>query len=105
MVRVADAVRSYAGTVTGGRVLKVDGPALTPRRRQSRGRSGVTGSTNFEGATFEAKLHEMKALPTGEWRIVLLIPDTDGEEGVKLRDAYSCGLHVDITKKSYDGAE
>lgn len=43
----------------------------------------------------------MKHLPTGEVRVVILIPETDKSEGVKLADAFSCALQVEVTKKSY----
>lgn len=79
-------------------MLKVDGPALAPRRRLRS--TPVTGETKFQSATFEARLHELKALPTGEWRVVLLV--LDGDEGSKLSDAFSCALQVDVVKKSYE---
>jgi hypothetical protein len=60
----------------------------------------VSGATKFERATFEGKLHECKFLPSGELRIVLLVPEDDSDEGVKLKDAFACALSVDITKRT-----
>jgi hypothetical protein len=62
---------------------------------------GVSGASKFESATFEAKLHECKFLPSGELRIVLLVPENDSDEGVKLKDAFPVRLHVAIEKRTY----
>lgn len=62
---------------------------------------GVSGATRFESATFEGKLHECKFLPSGELRIVLLVPEDDSDEGVKLKDAFACALSVTIEKRFY----
>lgn len=78
------------------------GVSLPPRPTgKTRGR-GVTGASNFESATFEAKLHELKFLPSGDCRIVLLIPESDGEIAAELRQAYPLGLEVRVQKLSHD---
>jgi hypothetical protein len=61
----------------------------------------VSGVTSFDGATFEARLQEAKHLPSGEMRIVLLIPENDKEAGKRMADAFSCGLVVEVTKKTH----
>lgn len=62
----------------------------------------MSGATSFESATFEAKLHELKFLPSGDCRIVLLIPESDGEIAAELRQAYPLGLTVRVEKMSHD---
>lgn len=61
----------------------------------------MSGATTFESAEFEAKLHELKFLPSGECRIVLLIPESDGETAAGLRQAYPLGLTVRVEKLSH----
>ena len=74
------------------------GVDLGPRPMPNATRRGVSGATRFESATFEGKLHECKFLPSGELRIVLLVPEDDSDEGVKLKDAFACALSVKVEK-------
>lgn len=53
----------------------------------------------FEGAVFEAKLYELKHLPSGEIRMVLVIPESDRAEGTKMADAYAHALRVTVGKR------
>ena len=66
-----------------------------------RPRRGIAAPSTFESCRFEAKLHELKHLPSGEMRIVMLVPESDSDEGIKLRDAYACGLEVAVRKGSF----
>lgn len=75
--------------------------SLPPRALGEASRRGVTGASSFEEATFEAKLHELKFLPSGECRIVLLIPESDGATAAELRQAYPLGLQVTVEKMSH----
>lgn len=75
------------------------GVSLPPRPVENR---GVSGISDFESATFEAKLYEAKHLASGQMRIVLLIPESDREQGRRLADAFACGLVVEVRKKSYE---
>lgn len=61
----------------------------------------MTGASVFDGATFEARLHELKFLPGGECRIVLLIPEDSSDHAVAMKDAYSCALQVRVEKQSH----
>ena len=72
-----------------------------PGRRRLTTHRGISAPSKFESARFEAKLHELKHLPSGEMRVVILIPETDSDEGTKLRDAYSCALEVAVRKGSF----
>jgi len=73
--------------------------SLPPRMAGTRGR--VTGATTFDEATFEARLHELKFLPGGECRIVLLVPEDSSDQAVAMKDAYACALQVRVEKQSH----
>lgn len=92
-------IREYAGTAEG---IRVTGVSLPPRPSSATRGRGVSGVSSFEEATFEAKLHELKFLPSGDCRIVLLIPESHGETAAELRQAYPLGLTVRIAKMSHD---
>lgn len=59
----------------------------------------VSPNQRFSGARFEAKLYEAKHLPSGEMRLVLLVPERDKPEGTKMADAFACALVVDVSRK------
>jgi hypothetical protein len=68
-----------------------------------RNRSAVsTGDGSFDSATFEAKISEVKGMPSGELRVVLLIPESDSKEGRTLLDAYAHALQVKVSKMRYE---
>lgn len=66
-----------------------------------RGRGGLTGRTRFESAAFEASLLEAKFMPSGEMRIVLMVPEEHSDEAVQLKDAFACALMVKVEKLSH----
>ena len=55
----------------------------------------------FEETRFEAKLHEVKFLPSGECRIVLLAPEEYSDQAGALKGAFPCALEIDVKKMSY----
>ena len=62
----------------------------------------VSGKTKFDGASFEATLNEAKFLPSGEMRLVFILPDSEADEGVKLRHAYACSIRVSVERLSHE---
>lgn len=70
-------------------------------RQPKTNRRGIAAPAKFTKCRFEAKLHEAKFLPSGEMRVIFLIPDYDGDEAVKLKDAFPCALEVGVRKASF----
>jgi hypothetical protein len=95
-VAVIESVREWAQTKAG---QKVTGVSLPPRGRKSTSRT-VSGRSDFQAATFEAKLIEAKFMPSGEMKISFTIPESDSDEATLLRTAFSLGLRVRVEKKS-----
>jgi hypothetical protein len=62
----------------------------------------VTGKTNFDGASFEATLNKCEFLPSGEMRVVFIVPDSESDEAVKLRKAYACSIKVNVERLSHE---
>lgn len=61
----------------------------------------VSGKSSFKGATFEATLNEAKFLPSGEMRVIFIIPDSESDEAVELRRAYACSLKINVERLSH----
>lgn len=72
---------------------------MGPRTRG--GPTTLSVNDEFESATFEAKINEVKFMPSGELRIVLLVPEKDTKEARELGSAYSAALSVAVTKISH----
>lgn len=74
-----------------------------PSRTERKGGAGrsVSAAATFDGATFEAKVHEVKIMPSGEVRLVILVPESDKAEGVKMGDAYAFALRVTVDKMDF----
>jgi hypothetical protein len=70
-----------------------DGPV--PKSRQ------VTGKSPFTSSTFEATLNDVRFLPSGEARVVLIVPDAYSDEAAELRHGYACSLKITIERLSH----
>ena len=71
-------------------------PQMAPVAPPKKGR--LSGAPKFDHATFEATLYEVKHQPSGDMRVVIVIPQSDNDEGVKLKDAYGAALLVTVAK-------
>ena len=62
----------------------------------------VSGKSPFVGASFEATLNAAGFLPSGEMRVILIIPDSEADEAAKLRHAFACSLRVNVERLSHE---
>jgi hypothetical protein len=82
-----------------GPAVKLTGKAAGLPKDPSHRR--VSGKSPFAGASFEATLNEVKLMPSGEMRVVFIVPDSDSDEGIKLRHAYACSIRVTVERLSH----
>jgi hypothetical protein len=59
----------------------------------------VSEPTPFVRTVFEAELHEVKFMPSGQMRVMFVIPEEEAvERGAILRRAYACGVMVTVER-------
>jgi hypothetical protein len=102
-----DSIRGYVGTAAGRKQLKLsqgEAQRITGKlvgRRQHQKAPVAQG--NFEKSSFEATLNKCEFLPSGEMRVVFIVPDSESDEAVLLRHAYACSIRVSVERLSHAG--
>lgn len=92
----ADSLNIVRDQIVSGKLNPTDG--LQKARSRLEAHRPAT-DTRFSGAVFEAKLYELKHMPSGEIRMVLVVPESDRAEGTKMADAYAHALRVSVQKR------
>ena len=59
--------------------------------------------SDFDSTSFEATLYELKAMPSGEWRVLFVLPANESDNAVKLKDAFAGSIKVSVESMSHGG--
>ncbi len=61
----------------------------------------MSGKSSFAGTSFEATLHELRFMPSGELRVLFVVPENEADAAVKLKDGYASSLKVTVERLSH----